>query len=377
MAIQVLKPKFHVDECLEEIRECLELGWPGMGFKTNKFEEQWKEYTGHTNAHYLNSATAGLDLAFKLLKKEYNWSDDSEVITTPLTFVSTNHSILYNNLKPCFADVDEYLCLDPIDVEKKINLNTKAIIFVGYGGRPGKITDIIKLCKKHNLKLILDAAHMSGTKLDGVTPGTLDGVDVTVYSFQAVKNLPTADSGMICFKDEKLDKLARQFSWLGINKDTFSRTSNNGTYKWDYDVPEVGYKYHGNSVMASIGIVQLKYLDEDGAYRRNLISIYTKLLQDVGDIKIIPTNDNSETSYHVFTIETGKRDALVEYLAQKDIFVGVHYKDNTEYPMYSFAFGTCPIASKMSKRILSLPLHLYLIEDDIVKIVSLIKAFFL
>ena len=118
--IQVLKPKFHIDECLAQIRECLEKGWTGSGFKTAEFEQKWKEYTGHPYACYLNSNTSGLHLATNILKRRYGWQDGDEIITTPITFVSTNHAILYENLKPIFADVDEYLCLDPADVEKKI-----------------------------------------------------------------------------------------------------------------------------------------------------------------------------------------------------------------------------------------------------------------
>jgi dTDP-4-amino-4,6-dideoxygalactose transaminase len=124
MSIQLFVPTFHVDECLNEIKECLEKGWPGMGFKTNIFEEEWKKYTGHKNAHFLNSATAGLYMAFDIFKKSYNWADGDEVITTGLTFVSSNHAILLSGLKPVFADVDDSLCLDPIDVEKKITSKT-------------------------------------------------------------------------------------------------------------------------------------------------------------------------------------------------------------------------------------------------------------
>ena len=134
MAIQVLKPKFHIDECLEAVKECLEKGWTGMGFKTVQFEEAWKDYTKHKFAYYINSNTVGLHLAVKILKMENGWNDGDEIISTPITFVSTNHAILYENMKVNFADVDEYLCLDPKDVEKKITPKTKAVIFVGYGG---------------------------------------------------------------------------------------------------------------------------------------------------------------------------------------------------------------------------------------------------
>ena len=90
MAIQVLKPKFHVEECLDQVKECLEKGWTGMGFKTVEFEEEWMKYTGHKYAYYLSSNTVGLHLAVKILKMQNNWSDGDEIITTPITFVSTN-----------------------------------------------------------------------------------------------------------------------------------------------------------------------------------------------------------------------------------------------------------------------------------------------
>ena len=164
--------------------------------------------------------------------------------------MSTNHAILYSNLKVVFADIDETGCLDPASVRERITPRTRAVIYVGLGGNAGQYDEIKKVCDAAGVKLILDAAHMAGTRLHGRTPGS--NADAVVYSFQAVKNLPTADSGMICFADAELDKIVRQQSWLGIDKDTFSRTQSGGTYKWYYDVPHLGFKEHGNSVMAAI-----------------------------------------------------------------------------------------------------------------------------
>lgn len=372
MSIQVLKPKYHVDECLAEIKECLDIGWTGMGFKTVEFEKKWKEYTGHENAHFLNSATAGLHLAVEILKRENSWNDGDEVITTPITFVSTNHAILYAGMKAVFADVDDTLCIDPVDVEKKITDKTRAVIFMGYGGRVGQLDKVIELCRKHGLKLILDAAHMSGTRVNGVIPGTWDGIDVTVYSFQAVKNLPTADSGMICFKDNKLDEICRKMTWLGINKDTYSRTSNQGTYKWEYEVEYLGYKDHGNSIMAAIGLVQLKYLDEDNEYRRKLVRIYNECFAGHDKIKIVKMPYLDECSFHLYEIIVDDREGLLAELASNDIYGGVHYRDNTDYTMYSYAKGTCPRAHEITKHNLTLPLHLWLSEDEAREIAQIV-----
>ena len=376
MSIQVLKPKFHVDECLDSIKDCLEIGWTGMGYKTGQFEEAWKEYTGHKYAYFLNSDTVGLHLAVNILKTTYGWNDGDEIISTPITFVSTNHAILYENMHVSFADVDEYLCLDPLDVERKITGKTRAVIFVGYGGRVGQLDKIVDICKKNDLRLILDAAHMAGTTVNGVWPGTWDGVDVTVYSYQAVKNLPTGDSGMICFKDEKLDKLARQIAWLGINKDTYARTGGGGSYAWKYSVDNVGFKYHGNAIMAAIALVQIKYLKEDNERRREIAARYDKAFSQLKDVKIVSAPYLEECSYHVYEMIVPDREALLSQLAKNDIYGGVHYRDNTEYSMYSYAQGSCPRAHEISQHLITLPLHLWLTDEDVDKIIGVVSEFY-
>jgi len=375
MSIQVLKPSYRVEECLDQIRECLEIGWTGLGFKTVEFEDAWKSYTGHNNAHFLNSNTVGLNLAVEILKKENEWADGDEIITTPITFVSTNHAIVHSKLKPVFADVDDSLCLDPQDIEGKITDRTRAVMFVGYGGRVGKLDEVISICQKHNLRLILDAAHMAGTTVGGVCPGTWNGVDVTVYSFQAVKNLPTADSGMICFADSEYDEICRKLTWLGINKDTYSRTGSQGRYKWKYEVDYLGYKDHGNSVMAAIGLAQLPYLDEDNDRRREIARIYEEAFSCNDRVRPIRTDNWDGCSFHLYEIEVEDRDGLMAFLADHDIYTGVHYRDNTEYRMYRYAHGTCPKAHAMSERILTLPLHLDLTDEDVSKIASLVNEF--
>lgn len=374
-AIQVLKPKFHIDECLDQVRQCLEAGWTGSGFKTAEFEAAWKTYTGHPNACYLNSNTAGLHLAVNILKRRYGWQDGDEIITTPITFVSTNHAILYERLTPRFADVDEYLCLDPQDVEKKINDRTRAVMFVGYGGRVGQLEKIVELCRRHGLRLILDAAHMAGTRVNGVFPGTWEGIDVAVYSYQAVKNLPTGDSGMICFRDPTMDAECRKVSWMGINKDTYSRTTTEGTYKWNYDVDHLGYKYNGNAIMAAIALAQLPYLDEENARRRQIVGMYDRGFASNPKIRIVGAPYAEECSYHIYEIVVPDREGLLSELAKNGIYGGVHYRDNTEFSMYRGALGSCPKAHTLSEHIMTLPLHLYLTDEDVQRIIGIVNGF--
>lgn len=370
MAINVFVPQFHVDEILPLIRECLEKGWTGLGFKTVEFEEAWKKYAGLPHAHFLASNTVGLHLALHTFKLTRGWADGDEIISTPLTFVSTNHAILYENLRPVFADVDDSLCLDPASIEARITPRTKAVIFVGIGGNTGRYPEVAALCRRKGLALILDAAHMSGTYLDGRHVG--HDADCTVFSYQAVKNLPTADSGMICFPDAALDKLCRELSWLGINKDTFQRFQG-GSYKWRYDVPNVGFKYHGNSIQASIGLVQLKYLDQDNDRRRAIAALYDSLLADAPGVKRVAHSPACKSSRHLYQVRVRNRDKILEHFYSKEIFPGVHYVDNTEYAPYAAAQGTCPKAHAVTQELITLPIHLRLTDEDCRRVAAVLR----
>lgn len=369
MKIELFSPKYDIQECLKQIQECLECGWTGLGYKTIQFEEAWKEYTGFENALFLNSATAGLCLAVDIFKEKYNWSDGDEIITTPLTFVSTSHAILLAGLKPVFADVDDTLCVDPAEIDKKITSKTRAVMYVGLGGNSGHYGDIVKQCEKYKLKLILDAAHMAGTRVNYEIPGK--EADAVIYSFQAVKNLPTSDSGMVCFRDKELHEIARKKSWLGINKDTYSRRDCLGHYKWQYDVEYVGYKYNGNSIAAAIGIAQLKHLDADNLYRRQIADWYMKGFAPYSEyIKFVDVPLDCQSSQHLFQIIIDNRDALIERLNKKGIYLGVHYIDITRYRMYEYAKGSCPKASYVSDHVVSLPMHLNLSYEDVQKVIT-------
>lgn len=364
--IQLFVPTFHVEECLQEISQCLESGWTGLGFKTVEFETAWKSYTGLPNAHFVNSATAGLELALAVLKEQGEWEDSSEVITTPLTFVSTNHSILHAKLQPVFADVDEHLCLDPVSLRKKLTGGTKAVMFVGLGGNTGQLDKVADICRQFDLKLILDAAHMAGTYLHGKHAG--HQADAAVFSFHAVKNLPTADSGAVCFASEQADKIARGYTWMGIDSDTYARTASSNQYKWRYNVPRVGHKWHGNSVMAAIALAELPYLDAGNAQRRDMAAQYDRLLEGIPQVRRVPVAPGCRSARHLYQVLVAERDNVITRLNSRGINPGVHYISNTNYPMYAYAAGTCPAADFAGEHVISLPLHLRLTTADIQRV---------
>jgi dTDP-4-amino-4,6-dideoxygalactose transaminase len=180
---------------------------------------------------------------------------------------------------------------------------------------------------------------------------------------------------MICFAEQKLDELSRKKSWMGINKDTYTRTSEGGAYRWLYDVESVGFKYHGNSIMAAIGLVQLRYLDRDTSYRRQVSEWYDAGLGESNRIGIVRTAPDCESSRHLYQIHIENRDEMILALNGCGIYPGVHYRDNREYRMFRQERDTCPNATRMSQRIMSLPLHMRLTRKDVDAVVERMQAY--
>ena len=233
---------------------------------------------------------------------------------------------------------------------------------------------MIEICRKHSLKLILDAAHMSGTRVNGVFPGTWSGVDAAVYSFQAVKNLATGDSGCICWAEDEPAKITRHMAWCGISKDTYVR-SNKGTYAWKYDVDYIGFKYNGNAIMAAIALTQLQYLDEENARRREIAKMYDMGFKDNSRIRIIPAPYSDECAYHLYELIVPDREDLLNKLSALGINCGVHYRDNTEYKVFAHGEGHAPKAREISQHLITMPLHLWLTDEDVKLIIEKVNEF--
>ena len=370
MPIQMFRPVYDVEACIDNIRDCLEKGWTGKGYKTVEFENEWKKYTGLKNAHFLTTGTAALNLAIETLKEENGWEDGDEVISTPLTFVATNNSILYSRLTPVFADVDESLCLDPESVEAHISEKTRAVIFVGLGGNIGRYYEVLDCCRKHGLKLILDAAHMAGTRVNGEMPGV--DADAVIFSYHVTKNLSTAESGMLCFKEDKYDQIVRNKSFNGISKTMGTPDPKLGGYNVCY----LADAYNGNSIMASIALAQLKHLDEENSIRRMIAEKYDSAFSGNEKISLVRIPSECESARWLYQIIVDDRDGLMEYLKEAGIDCGVHYPVNSLYKMYQNQYGKCPKAEWYSNHVLTLPLHILLHEEEITYITDTVNSYY-
>jgi perosamine synthetase len=367
--IPVFKPSFGEEE-LEALREPFQTGWIGLGPKTKEFEKKFAEYIGTRYAVALNSGTAALHLALKVLEV-----GEMGVITTPMTFISTNHAILYNQGIPVFADIEpDTLNIDYKEIEKNVSTKTKAIMIVHYGGHACDMDRILELAKEKNIAVVEDVAHGCGGDYKGQKLGSLG--DIACFSFHAVKNLATGEGGMITTDDSEFYGRLLKLRWMGISRDTWSREEKDKKYSWYYNVEEVGFKYHMNDIPAAIGIVQLKKLDAMNQRRREITERYNRALQDLQWLEIPTVRPYARPSYHNYVIKVKKkRDQLNIYLQEKGISTGVHYIPNNHYDMYQACRGETPIADSVWKKLLTLPLFPDLKDEEVDFIIQEIKEF--
>lgn len=366
--ISLFKP-YYGDEELESLRPIFKSGWIGLGPKTAQFEEEFAAYIGAKYCVGLNSCTAALDMAVRLL--EIGRGD--EVIVPTMTFVSTAHAVSYNLAQPVFADVKyRTLNIDPQDVARRITRRTRAIIVVHYGGHSIDFDELSAI--SGSIPIIEDAAHAAGGRFRGRHVGTF-GV-AGCFSFHAVKNLAMGDGGAIALSDPEMAARARRLRWLGIDKTTWDRSKLPEAYWWEYFVDEIGLKCHMNDIQAAIGLVQLRKLELMNRRRREIVAMYFDQLRDVPGVELpLPDDDDHQSSWHIFHIKCDKRNELSAYLSSKGISTGVHYKPIHLYSCYGNN-PTLPVAERAFQRILSLPLHPALSNDDVTLVCATIREFY-
>jgi perosamine synthetase len=365
--IPVFRPCYD-DREVAAMRETLLSGWVGLGPRTAEFEKRFASFIGVPCAVGLNSATAALHLAMHVAAVK-----GREVITSPMTFVSTNHAILYEGGTPVFCDVEEdTMNMDVRRAEALITPKTAALICVHYGGRSCDMDRLLDLCGSRGIMLIEDCAHGAGGRYKDRPLGSMGAMGC--FSFHAVKNIATADGGMVTTSDPSMDARLRRLRWLGISADTFARGRRE--YSWQYDVVELGFKCHMNDIMATLGLVQLGKIDAMNDRRRALTAAYDRELAGVGDLRPLAHRDYQFNAAHNYVVRTDSRDALNSYLKDLDISTGVHYYPNHMYDMYREYYRPCPVAEREWKRLLTLPLYPDLKDDEQAMVIGSIRKFF-
>ena len=358
MTIKLFQPSINHEEqnaILKVLNSKFWASGSGIG-NVKQFEEKFKKFVNSKTCISVNSGTAALNLALSVCGIK-----NKEVILPSLSFVSTANAILHNGGIPIFVDINpKTLCIDPQKIKNTITKKTKVILPVHFGGMPCELDSIQKLCKKHNLFLVEDAAHAVGSTFNGKQIGSHG--DAVCFSFHPVKNLAMPTGGLMSINNKKFDSFHNKLvsrRWCGIA----DRTETN------YDVKEIGDNYYMNEFSAAIGLNQLEHLDE---MNRKRITIAKKYEEKICLDKKIPFDKNC--SYHLYWILVKNRAKFIKKMNENGIEVGIHYKPAHQMSLYRNQIKL-PVTEEIGKKIVSLPIHPNLTNSDVDKIIKSVNKY--
>lgn len=354
LVTQSSMPSF--EEYCQEIKELWDSKWlTNMGAKHKALQAQLEEYlsvphvTLYTNGH----------LALENVIAAMNFPQGGEVITTPFTFISTTHAIVRKGLVPVFCDVNEQdYTMDVTKIESLITEKTVAIIPVHVYGNLCDIETIEAIAKKHNLKVIYDAAHAFGVKKNGVSVANFG--DASMFSFHATKVFNTVEGGAVCFRDDHLVQLLNDLKNFGI--------------RGPESVAYIGGNAKMSEFHAAMGICNLRHIAGEIAKRKAVVERYRENLSGVPGIRLCPEQAGVESNYAylpvVFDNYKLDRDEVAEKLKANNIFARKYFYPLTNDVECYAALPTAgrektPIAAYIADRVLTLPLFADLSLEDV------------
>lgn len=379
------------EEEIRAVEACLRSGWVTTGPVTRRFEAAFRDYLGgDVEAIAVNSATAGLHLALEAA----GIGPDDEVIVPTLTFTASAEVVRYLGARPVFVDSDPHtLNLDPAAVAAAITARTRAIVAVHFAGMAADMDTIVRLARRHGLRVIEDAAHAFPTRHHGRLVGTLDS-DVTVFSFYANKTMTTGEGGMVVTRDARLAERIRCMRLDGISRDAFDRYVSR-TPSWYYEVVAAGFKYNLTDIASAIGIEQLRKIDRFQQRRTALAQRYDTAL--AGLPLVLPARpapgSESTHAWHLYVVRLDRapsgqhgveesrpggpaldRDALIARLAERGIGTSVHFIPLHRQPYWRDSCGLraadFPVAEAAFGAMLTLPLYTRMADADQERVIA-------
>jgi perosamine synthetase len=318
-----------------------------------------------------------------------NIGHGDEVITTPMTFCATANAAIYQGAEVKFVDIDaKTLNINPELIEAKINERTKAIIPVDFRGHPANLSEIEKLAKKYNLKIIEDGSHSIGSTYTHNDKEFFcgDGIhaDYCTFSFHPVKHITTGEGGAILTNDKDLYYSASQLSKHGIDRreEMFSKKERIGS--WVYDMENIGFNYRLTDFQAALGLSQLKKIDQFKTRRRKIVNYYNERFSGIEEL-ILPFEDEKvDSNFHIYVLQIKDnprfdRYDLYTFLRRKNYAPMVHYIPVHLLGYYQKRYGSkrgdLPVAEKYYDRTLSIPLYPSLTDNEVDKVVKDITGF--
>lgn len=364
----------HIDELMKKhLDNALNVGWLGMGESTMKFEKSIEKFLDLKNRKVLatNTGTSALHLALKIADVKEN----DEVITTSFNYVADHQAIKMVGAKVVMSDIKENnLGIDCKKAEELITDKTKAIMPLHFSGIPCDQYQVYKLAKKHNLRVIEDGTHAFGTSINQKKIGSYG--DLVCFSFDPVKIITSIDGGCVIVNNKKELEKGQRFRLLGVDKDTTERYKNKRA--WDYDVLSEGYRYHLTNIMASVGISQIKQINQFIDSRQKICRKYNESFKNLKNV-IIPKSNYDNVSPFIYTLRilNGKREELIQYLASKNIEVGIHFIPVHRHTFFKDSIvGNMDITNKVVKEIITIPLHSKMKNEYVSRVINSITNFF-
>ena len=360
------------DDEVNAVVETLRSSWITTGPKTKEFEKKFAEKFGAPAALAVNSCTAALHTALVGL----GIGPGDEVITTPMTFCSTVNVIEQVGARPVLVDVEpDTLNIDPDKIEDAVTAKTKAIMPVHYSGHPVDLDAIYDIAERHNLFVVEDAAHAVSAKYKGRYIGTRG--TIAAFSFYATKNMTTAEGGMLTGTPDFVEK-CRIISLHGMSRDAWNRYSKEGS--WYYEVLLPGFKYNMTDIQASLGLVQLEKLESFQLRRAEIVAKYNQEFKNYDALEIPVAKAEVEHAWHLYVLKLNlealriNRNQFIEELKVRNIGTSVHFIPIHLHPYYRDKYGykpeDFPVAFNSYQRILSLPLHAGLSDNDVQDVIA-------
>jgi len=371
------------EEEIAEVVDTLRSGWVTTGPKARKFEQAFTAYLGDDSLQSIavNSATAGLHLALEAL----GIGPGDEVITTTHTFTATAEVVRYLGADVKLVDIDPAtLNIDPAAIEAAITLRTKAIMPVHYAGLAVDMDAIFAIAKKHNLKIVEDAAHALPTTYKKQLIGTLQS-DAVVFSFYANKTMTTGEGGMLVTRDKDLAARAKVMRLHGINRDAFDRFTAK-VPSWYYEIVAPGFKYNLTDIAAALGLHQLQRVTGFQLRREQIASRFDEALADLPLIlPPRPQHAGDLHSWHLYVVRLTdeasiNRDQLIDSLFADGIGVSVHYIPLHLHPYWKERYDLkpeqFPHSQKAYERMVTLPLYTRMTDDDVERVIKAVRKAF-
>jgi dTDP-4-amino-4,6-dideoxygalactose transaminase len=352
----------------EAVLDVLDNEYLGMGSYVKEFEKSLSSFF-NSDCVCVSTGTAALQLAVEAC----GIGEGDEILVPSLTYVASFQAISATGAIPVPCDVNPHslnICLE--DIKLKTTMNTKAIMPVFYAGNPEGIFEILNYARNANLRVISDAAHAFGSKINSNLIGSFG--DISCFSFDGIKNITSGEGGCIVSNDKKIIEYVKDARLLGVKKDTENRYL--GKRSWDFQVTNQGWRYHMSNIMAAIGIVQLNRFNSFKTKRQECAIYYNDKLKGIDNL--VTNNFNySEIVPHIYPIRilNNKRDDLKQYLEENDIQIGLHYKPNHLLDFYK-TNSKLKNTEEIYEQLITLPLHYDLEYSDIDYVCSHINKFF-